>query len=191
MSTPAANPPPSPEAPDAGSRLTYTLRINGADHEVRDAWYHEDLLRVLRHRLGLTGTKYGCEHGQCGACTVLVDDEPVNACLELAAGAVGCEITTIEGYNRDDGELTELQECFVRHGALQCGYCTPGFVMSAAAFVRDHPDATAEEVREGMDGNLCRCTGYGRIIAAVQETAASAGGPPSDTPVTVGGGHGR
>jgi len=102
---------------------------------------------------------------------VHIDGKPVNSCLELAATAVGREITTIEGYNPPDGSLTRLQECFVRHGALQCGYCTPGFIMSASAFIEDHPNASAEEIREGLVGNLCRCTGYGRIIAAIQEAA--------------------
>ena len=113
----------------------------------------------------------GCENGKCGACTVHIDDKPVCSCMELAAVVVGSEITTIEGYNKPDGTLTKLQQCFVKHAALQCGYCTPGFIMSAAAFIAEHPNATEEEIREGMDGNLCRCTGYGRIIAAIKEAA--------------------
>src|SRR5690606_14542920 len=111
-------------------------------------------------------TKYGCAHGQCGACTVHIDGEPVCSCLELAAATIGSAITTIEGYTNPDGSLTPLQRAFVKHGALQCGYCTPGFVMSAAALIADNPNLSENEIREAMVGNLCRCTGYGRIIAA-------------------------
>ncbi len=136
---------------------------------MEDAWYFESLLDVLRDRLGLTGTKFGCGHGQCGACTVHVDGQAVNSCLELAAAAVGRSILTIEGYCPADGSLNPLQECFLKHAALQCGYCTQGFVMAAAAFLRDHHNPSEEEIRQGLSGNLCRCTGYGPIIAAVQE----------------------
>jgi aerobic-type carbon monoxide dehydrogenase small subunit (CoxS/CutS family) len=152
-------------------KISYTLRVNGREHRVENAWYFESLLHVLRYRLGLTGTKYGCEHGQCGACTVHIDGEPVCSCMELAAHAAGGEITTIEGYNPPDGSLTRLQQAFLKHAALQCGYCTPGFIMSASAFIDEHPNATEEEIREGLSGNLCRCTGYGRIIAAIKEAA--------------------
>ncbi len=152
-------------------KISYTLKINGEYHKIENAFYSENLLSVLRYRLGMTGTKFGCEHGQCGACTVHIDGKPVCSCMELAAVAVGSEITTIEGYNNPDGTLTKLQECFLKHAALQCGYCTPGFIMSAAAFIEKHPNATEEEIREGMDGNLCRCTGYGRIISAIKEAA--------------------
>ncbi|MFO0994557.1 MAG: (2Fe-2S)-binding protein [Hyphomicrobiales bacterium] len=152
-------------------RISYRLTVNGTACEVRDAWPHETLLHVLRFRLGLTGTKYGCAHGQCGACTVHMDGEPVCSCLELAAATVGSAITTIEGYNNPDGSLSPLQRAFVKHGALQCGYCTPGFVMSAAALIAGNPHLNEDDVREGMVGNLCRCTGYGRIIAAIKEAA--------------------
>ena len=152
-------------------KISYALKINGKIHQIENAYYSENLLDVLRYRLGMTGTKFGCEHGQCGACTVHIDGKPVCSCMELAAAAVGHEITTIEGYNKPDGTLTKLQQCFVKHAALQCGYCTPGFIMSAAAFIKEHPNATEVEIREGMDGNLCRCTGYGRIIAAIKEAA--------------------
>ncbi|OGT52803.1 MAG: hypothetical protein A3E84_04030 [Gammaproteobacteria bacterium RIFCSPHIGHO2_12_FULL_42_13] len=155
----------------AEEKISYTLQINGKSHKVENAFYSENLLDVLRYRLGMTGTKFGCEHGQCGACTVHIDGKPVCSCMELAAVVAGSEITTIEGYNKPDGTLTKLQQCFVKHAALQCGYCTPGFIMSAAAFIAEHPNATEEEIREGMDGNLCRCTGYGRIIAAIKEAA--------------------
>ena len=146
--------------------------MNGESHSVQDAWYFESLLDVLRDRLGLTGTKFGCGHGQCGACTVHIDGQAVNSCLELAAAAVGRDILTIEGYCPADGSLTPLQECFLKHAALQCGYCTQGFVMAAAAFLQAHPNPSEEEIRHGLSGNLCRCTGYGPIIAAVQEAAS-------------------
>jgi aerobic-type carbon monoxide dehydrogenase small subunit (CoxS/CutS family) len=152
-------------------RIDYTLKINGKPYKVENAFYSENLLHVLRYRLGLTGTKYGCEHGQCGACTVHIDGKAVCSCMELAACAVGCEITTIEGYNNQDGTLNRLQESFVKHAALQCGYCTPGFIMSAAKFIEENPNCTEDQVREGMDGNLCRCTGYNRIIEAIKEAA--------------------
>lgn len=164
---------PTPEVPFAAERLSYTLQVNGSSHTVQDAWYFESLLDVLRNRLGLSGTKFGCGHGQCGACTVHIDGQAVNSCLELAAAAVGRDITTIEGYSPADGSLTPLQECFLRHAALQCGYCTQGFVMAASAFLRDHPNPSEAQIRHGLSGNLCRCTGYGPIIAAVQEAAAT------------------
>lgn len=148
-------------------KITYKLDVNGEEHDIEEAWYFEDLLSVLRYRLGYTGTKFGCEHGQCGACTVHIDGKPVYSCLVLAASAVGRTVVTIEGCNAKDGTLSALQQAFVDHGAFQCGYCTPGFLMSAAAFVREHPNASEEEIREGLSGNLCRCTGYGRIIAAI------------------------
>lgn len=162
--------------PCAEERVSYTLLINGQQVAVDQAWYYESLLDVLRNRLGLIGTKFGCGHGQCGACTVHIDGEAVNACLELAAACVGRSITTIEGYAPADGSLTPLQECFVRHAALQCGYCTQGFVMAAEALLSQHPNPAAiteDEIRQGLSGNLCRCTGYGPIIAAVQDAAAA------------------
>ena len=157
--------------PFADEGVSYSLDVNGIEHRVDNAWYFESLLDVLRNRLGLTGTKFGCGHGQCGACTVHVDGEAINSCLELAAATVGRSITTIEGYNQADGSLTILQDCFVKHAALQCGYCTQGFVMAAANLLRDNPKPTEQDIREGLGGNLCRCTGYGPIIAAVQEAA--------------------
>ncbi|ODR99124.1 hypothetical protein AUC69_09375 [Methyloceanibacter superfactus] len=154
-----------------GETLSYPLRINGTEHEISGAHYTETLLEVLRYRLTLTGTKQACEEGACGACTVLIDGQPVNACVELAAEAVGSEIMTIEGYNRPDGSLTRLQQAFVKHAGVQCGYCIPGFILAAETFLKEHPKATVDDIREGMDGNLCRCTGYSAIINAIAEVA--------------------
>lgn len=152
--------------------LSYTLTVNGAEHHIRDAWYFETLLDVLRNRLGLTGTKFACGTGQCGACTVHLDGRPVNACLELAALDEGCRITTIEGYSPADGTLTPLQDAIVTCADVQCGYCLPGMVMSAAALIEENPGASAQDVREGLSGNLCRCTAYGGFIEAVRQAAA-------------------
>jgi carbon-monoxide dehydrogenase small subunit len=124
------------------------------------------LLSVLRDVLGLTGTKWGCLTGDCGACTVLVGDEPVVSCLQLAKQVSGYEVTTIEGLEHDGG-LGAVQAAFVRNGAAQCGFCTPGMIMSAEALLRRNPAATEPEVREALAGNLCRCTGYNKIIDAV------------------------
>ncbi|MFN8124999.1 MAG: (2Fe-2S)-binding protein [Candidatus Nanopelagicales bacterium] len=157
-------------------RVSYTLTVNGTDHEVTDAWYFETLLDVLRNRLGLTGTKYACGTGQCGACTVQIDGEPVNSCLELAAFDQGCAITTIEGYRPPDGSLTDLQKAIVTCADVQCGYCVPGLVMSADALIKEEPGASAEDVREGLAGNLCRCTAYGGFVEAVRQAAEESGG---------------
>jgi carbon-monoxide dehydrogenase small subunit len=119
----------------------------------------------------LTGTHLGCEHGVCGACTVLLDGEAVRSCLVFAIQAEGAEVTTIEGLTGPDGELTPVQVAFRDHHGLQCGFCTPGFVVSVTAFLRDHPDPTDQEIREGLSGNLCRCTGYQGILAAIRSVA--------------------
>ena len=132
------------------------------------------LLKLLRERLALTGTKNGCEAGECGACTVLMNGEPVNSCLVLAVEADGADIVTVEGLAGDD-QLTPLQEAFVEHNAVQCGFCTPGLLISAHALLERNPHPTKEEIQEALVGNLCRCTGYLRIIQAVQ-TAAEEGG---------------
>lgn len=152
-------------------RLSYTLTVNGENRRVENAWYFETLLDVLRNRLGLTGTKFACGTGQCGACTVHLDGRPVNACLELAALNEGHRVTTIEGYSPADGGLTALQEAIVTCADLQCGYCVPGMVMSAAALIEEQPGASAEDVREGLSGNLCRCTAYGGYVEAVRQAA--------------------
>jgi carbon-monoxide dehydrogenase small subunit len=124
------------------------------------------LADFLRERCGLTGTHLGCEHGVCGACTVLLDGDAVRSCLVFAVQAGGREVTTIEGLSERDGSLSPVQTAFRDNHALQCGFCTPGLVVSVTAFLRDHPDPTDEEIREGLSGNLCRCTGYQGIIAA-------------------------
>jgi carbon-monoxide dehydrogenase small subunit len=139
------------------------------------------LADVLRERLGLTGTHLGCEHGVCGACTVLLDGEPVRACLVFAVQAEGHEVTTIEGLTPPDAELSVVQQAFRECHGLQCGFCTPGFVVSVTAFLRDHPQPSDDEIVEALAGNLCRCTGYQGIVAAVRRAADS--GQPVDVPV--------
>ena len=138
---------------------------------------NKTLLRVLREELALTGTKEGCGAGECGACTVIVDGKPVNACLVLAPELDGMHITTIEGLAKD-GDLTPIQQSFVDLAALQCGFCTPGFVMSATALLEETPHPTREEIIDAISGNLCRCTGYARIVEAI-ERAANGGGDPA------------
>ena len=150
--------------------IDLTLTVNGVTRDVSGAWYFESLLSVLRNRLGLCGTKQSCETGSCGACTVLVDGRPINSCVALAADVSGA-ITTIEGYSPADGSLTPLQDALLTAGDVQCGYCIPGVVLAASAFIEDHPNATEDEVREGMCGNLCRCTGYRNIIQGVMEAS--------------------
>jgi carbon-monoxide dehydrogenase small subunit len=130
------------------------------------------LADFLRERCQLTGTHLGCEHGVCGACTVLMDGAAVRACLVFAVQADGAEVTTIEGIGSPDGELSPVQAAFRDHHGLQCGFCTPGFVVSVTAFLRDNPDPTDDEIREGLSGNLCRCTGYQGIVKAVRAAAS-------------------
>ena len=160
-----------------------TVTVNGS-REYLDVPSNLTLLQMLRDRLALTGTKNGCEAGECGACTVLVDGEPVNSCMMLAVEADGREVTTVEGLARlygDEDQLSPLQDAFVEHNAVQCGFCTPGVLISAHALLERNPDPTEEEIREALVGNLCRCTGYLRIIEAVQ--AAAEKGEVSDGPV--------
>lgn len=145
------------------------LLVNGELYEV-SVKPRESLLEVLRYKLGLTGAKRGCNVGECGACTVLLDGKAVSSCLMLAIEANGKEIMTIEGL-ADGGNLHPLQKAFVEHGALQCGYCTPGMILAAKALLDENPDPTEEEIREGIKGNLCRCTGYVKIIEAVKAVA--------------------
>jgi carbon-monoxide dehydrogenase small subunit len=131
------------------------------------------LADFLREDCSLTGTHLACEHGVCGACTVLVDGRAVRSCLMFSVQADGCEVTTIEGLAAADGELHPIQAAFRDAHGLQCGFCTPGFVMSVYAFLQDNPDPNREEIREGLSGNLCRCTGYQGIIKAVELAAGS------------------
>ena len=151
--------------------MRIALDVNG---ERREAEVEERTLLtdLLRHELGLTGTHVGCEHGVCGACTVQLDGEPVRACLIFAVQVDGRGVRTVEGLAEPGGSLHPLQDAFHRHHALQCGFCTAGFLMTLEPFVRDRPDATEEEVRELLAGNLCRCTGYEAIVAAVLDVAA-------------------
>lgn len=146
------------------------LRVNGVAHDI-DVPGRRLLSDALRHDLGLTGTHVGCEHGVCGACTVLLDDEPVRSCLMLAATAHGHEVTTIEGLADPDGTLHPVQQAFVDCHGLQCGFCTPGFVTTIAAYLRENPDPTEDDALEAISGNLCRCTGYQNIKAAVLRAA--------------------
>ena len=149
----------------------YTLRINGDEHHVKDAWIGESRLYVLRERLGLPGAKGACEQGECGSCTVVLDGNAVCSCLVLAASAVGSDIATVEGLS-PDGSLTDVQQAFIDEGAVQCGFCTPGLIM-AVHHLLDHNSAPTElEVKEALSGNICRCTGYGRIFAAVDKVVS-------------------
>ena len=148
----------------------YTLRVNGADHEVGDAWLGESLLYVLRERLGRLGAKGACEQGECGSCSVLIDGVLTCSCLVLAAAAVGRDITTVEGLTAD-GELSAVQRAFVDEGAVQCGFCTPGLVVAVADLLERVPHPSDDEIRESLSGNLCRCTGYAKIFDAVRIAA--------------------
>ncbi len=152
----------------ASAELSYELVVNGRHHDVNGALAGESLLYVLRNRLGLPGSKNACEQGECGSCSVLVDGVLVCACLVLAATAVGREIVTVEGL-AGPGELSDVQEAFVENGAVQCGFCTPGLVVAVHDLLGRLPDPSELEIREAISGNLCRCTGYGRILAAIDE----------------------
>jgi len=149
-----------------------SLEVNGARHEL-DLEPRELLVYVLRDRLGLTGTNVGCDTSSCGACTVLVSGEAVKSCTILGVQADGLEVTTIEGL-AEDGELHPIQQAFHAHHGLQCGYCTPGMVMSAVSLLADNPRPNEEEIRHALEGNLCRCTGYHNIVEAVRSAAAAA-----------------
>ena len=148
---------------------TVTVTVNGASERL-EVPPNMTLLQMLREKLALTGAKNGCEAGECGACTVLVDGEPVNSCMMLAVEADGHDILTVEGLALE-GQLSPLQQAFVEHNAVQCGYCTPGMLMSAHALLARNPDPTEEQIKEALVGNLCRCTGYVRIIRAIQAAA--------------------
>ena len=158
-------------------RHLVTLTVNGREHELL-LESRKTLADTLREDLGLTGTHLGCEHGICGACTVLLDGEPVRACLVFGVQADGKDIRTVESLAHD-GELNDLQLAFSRHHGLQCGFCTPGFLMLAEAYLGTDPDGDEEEVREVVSANLCRCTGYQGIVDAVVEVAAARKESPS------------
>ncbi len=151
---------------DGDGHLTLTLRVNGRSERVR-ARPHHTLLQVLRDELGLYGVREGCGVGMCGACTVLVDGQIVSGCLMLAPMAEGHELTTIEGLESPDGQLSEVQQAFADHTAFQCSYCTPGFILATKALLAQRPDATTAEIKEYLAGNLCRCGSYVKIMDAV------------------------
>ncbi|MEV7560500.1 2Fe-2S iron-sulfur cluster-binding protein [Streptomyces sp. NPDC089795] len=189
---PGGGPPASGPA-DGGHRSRIVLRVNGTDRDL-DVDHRVTLLDALRETLELTGTKKGCDHGQCGACTVLVDGRRANSCLLLAVAQDGSEVTTVEGLADADGSLHPLQRAFLTHDAFQCGYCTPGQLCSAVGVLAEAADGhpshvtdtaapagpvalTAEEIRERLSGNLCRCGAYNGIVAAVAEAGAVGGEP--------------
>lgn len=151
-------------------RTVITLSVNGATHKV-GVRQSDVLLDVLRETIGLTGTKRGCDMGTCGCCTVLMDGVPVLACLVLALQAEGREVTTVEGL-KDGSHLHPVQECFAKYGGSQCGFCTPGFIVAVAAFLEQNDNPTDKEIRTAIAGNMCRCTGYAKIVEAVREAAA-------------------
>ncbi len=154
--------------------IEISLQVNGVSHKFAVS-PTETLVDLLRRRLGLTGTNKDCGMGICGACTVMLDGLPVSSCILLASQADGAAVTTIEAIERD-GRLSPVQEAFLRHGASQCGYCTPGFIITASALLAENPHPSRDEIVEALKGNLCRCTGYKRIVEAV-ESVARQGGP--------------
>lgn len=163
----ATEPTPSGASPEGTQKIETKLRINGREH-VLTIDPRTTLLDALRDRLGLTGSKKGCDHGQCGACTVLVNGRRINSCLALAAMLEGDEITTIEGLAQDSA-LHPVQAAFLEHDAFQCGYCTPGQICSAVALLKENHARTDDEIREWMSGNICRCGAYTNIVAAIRE----------------------
>jgi xanthine dehydrogenase YagT iron-sulfur-binding subunit len=158
---------PSHDTIPAPAKIPVALTVNGTRKQLKIAPW-TTLLDALRDHLGLTGTKKGCDHGQCGACTVLVDGRRVNSCLTLAVMKDGAEVTSIEGLAKD-GALHPLQQAFIDHDAFQCGYCTPGQICSAAGMIAEGKAKTRDEIRELMSGNICRCAAYPNIVAAIQQ----------------------
>lgn len=155
------------EAQAGGSVIDIAVTVNGVRHEVT-VEARRTLSDVIRDDLGLTGTHLGCEHGVCGACTILIDGQPARSCLMLAAQAEDTELTTIEGLAGPDGTLHPIQQAMMESHGFQCAFCAPGFLMSAVALLEENPEPTNEEIREELSGNLCRCTGYQSIVAGVE-----------------------
>ena len=154
------------------NEMTVSVRVNGQPREIR-VEARKLLADALREDLGLTGTHVGCEHGVCGACTILLDGDAVRACLMFAVQAEGCDVVTIEGVAGGAGAMGDVQRAMHECHGLQCGFCTPGFVMSITAFLEQHPNPDERAIREGLSGNLCRCTGYAGIVAAVKAAASA------------------
>jgi len=148
--------------------ISFTFNGNSLTMTVEDHW---TLLHLIREELGYTGTKEGCGSGECGACTVIVNGDAVNACLYLAAGIEGKELVTIEGLASADGTLHPIQKAFVENGGIQCGFCSPGMILSAKALLDDSPNANEEEIKDAIAGNLCRCTGYVQIIDSIKSVS--------------------
>jgi carbon-monoxide dehydrogenase small subunit len=159
--------------PDVIDKLELTFTVNGEPVSLTIA-PHNTLLEVLRDNLELTGTKYGCGEGECGACSVILDGRVVNSCLVLALECAGAEVLTIEGL-ATNGELHRIQKAFIEHGAIQCGFCTPGMIMATHALLEDNPSPSEAEIKRALEGNLCRCTGYRKIIDAVLSLARRGG----------------
>ena len=145
----------------------YSLRVNGTEQHVKDAWIGESLLYVLRERLGFMGAKGACEQGECGSCTVLINSDAVCSCLVMAASAIDTDITTVEGLATTETP-NDIQRAFVTEGAVQCGFCTPGLIVAVHHLLETNSSPSEIEVKEALSGNICRCTGYGRIFSAVQ-----------------------
>ncbi|SEO65184.1 (2Fe-2S)-binding protein [Actinacidiphila rubida] len=154
-------------------RVTFT--VNGREQAADDVWEGESLLYVLRERLGLPGSKNACEQGECGSCTVRLDGVPVCSCLVAAGQAEGRDVVTVEGLAGDDGTLSTVQQAFVDAGAVQCGFCTPGLLVAADELLERNPEPSDGDIREALSGNLCRCTGYEKILDAVRLAAARTG----------------
>jgi carbon-monoxide dehydrogenase small subunit len=158
------------------------LNINGKDHDIADSFGDKRLIEFLREDLDLTGAKNACDIGACGACTILLDEEPMRICMKRVRDVVGRRILTIEGMTDADGSLHPLQQAFVDCGAIQCGFCTPGMVLTAHAFLLKNPSPTREQIRRAINHNLCRCTGYQQIIDAVEQAAPHYQREPSFQP---------
>ena len=183
----SAHPPTGHESTDAvtpdSPTVSYRLQVNGSAHDVSEGWVGESLLYVLRERLGLPGSKSACEQGECGSCSVLFDDTLVCSCLVPAATAQGADIRTVESMGTTDA-LSDVQQAFVDAGAVQCGFCTPGLVMTVHSLLASSSSPSELEVREAISGNLCRCTGYGRIFDAIATVVASRAADSVRTEVT-------